>query len=125
MIISDSDFWGKCLAKIKKEISDENYSTWFVPIRLHSITKDKLILTVPNTFYKDCLLQNYHEIITSAVTLFAESSVEITLQLEANPSEPLQNKIMSPSLQHSDSNQEKLLLPQIIRLTLNIILKTL
>ena len=107
MIISDSDFWGKCLAKIKKEISDENYSTWFVPIRLHSITKDKLILTVPNTFYKDCLLQNYHEIITSAVTLFAESSVEITLQIEANPSEPLQKKIMSPSLQHSDSNQGK------------------
>ena len=107
VIISDHDFWEKCLAKIKKEISDENYSTWFVPIRLHSITKDKLILTVPNTFYKDCLLQNYHEIITSAVTLFAESSVEITLQIEANPSEPLQNKIMSPSLQHSDSNQEK------------------
>tara|TARA_Y100000758_G_scaffold132771_1_gene93946 strand:- start:420 stop:1862 length:1443 start_codon:yes stop_codon:yes gene_type:complete len=105
--ISDSDFWEKCLAKIKKEISDENYSTWFVPIRLHSKTKDELILTVPNTFYKDCLLQNYREIITSVVTFFAESSIQITLQIEANPSEPLQNKIMSPSLQHSDSNQEK------------------
>ena len=44
--ISDHDLWGKCLAKIKKEISDENYSTWFVPTRLHSITKDKLIKTV-------------------------------------------------------------------------------
>jgi len=105
--ISDLDFWEKCLAKIKKEISDENYSTWFVPIRLHSITKDELILTVPNTFYKDCLLQNYREIITSAVTFFAESSVEITLQIETKPSDPLQNKIMSPNLQHSDSNQEK------------------
>ena len=95
VIISDSDFWEKCLAKIKKEISDENYSTWFAPIRLHSKTKDELILTVPNTFYKDCLLQNYREIITSVVTFFAESSIQITLQIEANPSEPPQNKIIS------------------------------
>ena len=96
-----------CLAKIKKEISDENYSTWFVPIHLHSITKDKLILTVPNTFYKDCLLQNYHEIITSTVTFFAESSVEIILQIEANPSDPPQDKLFSPSL-NDNNNQERI-----------------
>ena len=108
MTISDHDFWEKCLAKIKKEISDENYSTWFTPIHLHSITKDELILTVPNTFYKDCLHQNYLDVIKSAVNFITGSSIKITYQVEFNPSDPLQDKLISPSLKDNDYNQERI-----------------
>ena len=107
MLISDPDLWEKCLTKIKKEISDENYSTWFTPTRLHSITKDELILTVPNTFYKDCLHQNYLDVIKSAVSFFTELSIKITFQIESNPSDPPQDKLILPSLSDNDNNQER------------------
>jgi chromosomal replication initiator protein len=99
--ISDPDLWEKCLGQIKKEISEQNYSTWFEPTRLHSITKDELILTVPNTFYKDCLQQNYIEIIESAITLFNKSKIKISFKPEPVKLNTPQNEIKNSGLQHT------------------------
>jgi chromosomal replication initiator protein len=83
--ISNPDFWEKCLGQIKKEISEESYSTWFEPTRLYSITEDELILTVPNNFYKDCLQQNYLEVIKSVLDSFNNPSIKISFKLESKP----------------------------------------
>ncbi|MBT3516123.1 MAG: chromosomal replication initiator protein DnaA, partial [Nitrospina sp.] len=63
MTTLDDNLWEKCRTKIRNEISEESYNTWFQPINFDSITETKLILSVPNTFYKDCLEQNYLDII--------------------------------------------------------------
>ena len=102
MLTSDPDFWEKCLAKIKKEISDENYSTWFIPIHFHSITKDELILTVPNTFYRDCIQQNYFEVIKSALHSFTKAPIKISLKLETDLLNSSPDKIKTPNLQPHD-----------------------
>jgi len=80
----DETIWNKCRARIKEKVSPENYSTWFEPVRLHSITEHELILTVPNTFYKDCLEQNYLDTMQSALDSCTQSTTKISLILEGN-----------------------------------------
>ena len=80
----DQNIWDKCRTKIKDQISTENYSTWFEPIRLHSITEHELILTVPNNFYKDCLEQNYLHMMQSALDSCTPSTIKIVFALEGS-----------------------------------------
>jgi len=82
----DDNLWEKCRTKIRNEISEESYNTWFQPINFDSITETKLILSVPNTFYKDCLEQNYLNIINSSLNSFTQSSIQTYFRLENNSS---------------------------------------
>ena len=82
----DDNLWEKCRTKIRNEISEESYNTWFQPINFDSITETKLILSVPNTFYKDCLEQNYLDIINSSLNSFTQSSIQTYFRLENNSS---------------------------------------
>ena len=108
----DDNIWNKCRAKIKDKISAENYSTWFEPLRLHSITAHELILTVPNTFYKDCLEQNYLGTMQSALDSCTQSTTKISFTLEDNtlnqqhePTDPQPNHDKKePSLSFSSSS---------------------
>ena len=86
MTTLDDNLWEKCRTKIRNEISEESYNTWFQPINFDSITETKLILSVPNTFYKDCLEQNYLDIINSSINSFAQSSIQTYFRLENNSS---------------------------------------
>ena len=105
MTISNPDFWEKCLSQIRTKISEESYSTWFEPTRLYSITKDELILTVPNNFYKDCLQQNYLEVIKSVLASFNNSSLKITFKPESKPLEFRQDDIKNPNPEHTYSQK--------------------
>ena len=86
MTTLDDNLWEKCRTKIRNEISEESYNTWFQPINFDSITETKLILSVPNTFYKDCLEQNYLDIINSSLNSFTQSSIQTHFRLENNSS---------------------------------------
>lgn len=86
MTTLDDNLWEKCRTKIRNEISEESYNTWFQPINFDSITETKLILSVPNTFYKDCLEQNYLDIINSSLNSFTQSSMQTHFRLENNSS---------------------------------------
>ncbi|MBT6663404.1 MAG: chromosomal replication initiator protein DnaA [Nitrospina sp.] len=86
MTTLDDNLWEKCRIKIRNEISEESYNTWFQPINFDSITETKLILSVPNTFYKDCLEQNYLDIINSSLNSFTQSSIQTYFRLENNSS---------------------------------------
>ena len=105
------NIWNKCRARIKEKVSSENYSTWFEPVRLHSITAHELILTVPNSFYKDCLEQNYLDMMQSALDSFTQPTIKISFTLEGNTlnqqhepaAPPPDHKQKEPSLSFSSS----------------------
>ncbi|SVC59599.1 uncharacterized protein METZ01_LOCUS312453, partial [marine metagenome] len=81
--IADNDLWKKCLAKIKEEIPDENFATWFTPISFRSLSENELVITVPNTFYRDCLQQNYIDVVQSAINSTTKSKIKVTFLLES------------------------------------------
>ena len=95
----DDNIWNKCRARIKEKVSSENYSTWFEPVRLHSITAHELILTVPNTFYKDCLEQNYLDMMQSTLDSFTQPTIKISFTLEGNTLNQ-QHEPAAPQLKH-------------------------
>ena len=106
MTTLDDNLWEKCRTKIRNEISEESYNTWFQHINFDSITETKLILSVPNTFYKDCLEQNYLDIINSSLNSFTQSSIQTYFRLENNSSNhPKQEtpKLKNEKKEHSIS----------------------
>ena len=93
----NDNIWKECNARIKEKISAENYSIWFEPMRLHAITQHELILTVPNTFYKDCLEQNYLDMMQSTLDSFIQPTIIVTFILEGNTLNQ-QDKPIAPQL---------------------------
>ena len=90
---SSKALWEKCLLKIKAVIPPESYSTWFSPIYPHSITEDRLIITVPNEFYKACLQENYHDIIKSILDSLTNESIKLNFMVEISSASNKKEKL--------------------------------
>jgi len=60
--------WTKAKDIIKKELdNDQTYNIWFNPIRFVSLSRDTMVLEVPNQFFKGWLLDRYMDLINSGV----------------------------------------------------------
>ncbi len=55
--------WKHFLDDIKKEVLPENYNTWFSPTYPQSLNDGVLGVIVPNDFFKQCLEENYRDLI--------------------------------------------------------------
>ena len=83
---SKEQLWSQCLLEIKKIIPPESFSTWFAPIYPHLITEDKVIIAVPNEFYKACLQENYYETIKSILNTLTNKTMLLEFQTETSSS---------------------------------------
>jgi len=51
--------WNKILSSIEKKVSKQTFETWFMPIACVEISGEKLVLEVPNRFFKEWLLEHH------------------------------------------------------------------
>ena len=58
-----NSIWNSFLDKIKPEISDLQYDTWFSETKLIEIKDDKAIILVPMTIHKKQIKENYNELV--------------------------------------------------------------
>ncbi len=58
--------WDSILENIQRQVRPEQFETWFRRTSLHSIDKDRLVIAVPNDFYRDWLRKYYREILEKA-----------------------------------------------------------
>ena len=63
------DILAQIKPKISKIISEESYKTWIEPIEFVEYVDNKCVLMVPNTFFKDWVIQHFESIL---VTLMRE-----------------------------------------------------
>jgi chromosomal replication initiator protein len=63
------DILAQIKPKITKIISEESYSTWIEPIEFVEYVDDRCVLMVPNTFFKDWVVQHFEPIL---ITLMKE-----------------------------------------------------
>jgi chromosomal replication initiator protein len=91
MSISKEILWEKCLSKIKLEIPAESYATWFIPTSAHSLSEETLFILVPNNFYKECLQQNYNELIKSSLNSLVSTPLNIAFKIA--PEKPEQKQV--------------------------------
>ena len=87
--------WKKCLSEIENLVPPESYATWFSPVYPYSLTKDRMIIAVPNEFYKSCLEENYYEIIKSTLLSLTNTPIQLEFQTEMPPAEKIDQLTIS------------------------------
>ncbi len=55
----EKSIWQKFLLRIEKKVKPQNFKIWFKPAQLHSLSKDKLVIRVPNDFSEKWLKGRY------------------------------------------------------------------
>lgn len=73
--------WKKCLEEIEKQVLPENYITWFSPT--YAISKDNgsFAIAVPNEFFKNCLKENYQDLIENTLETVAKHRLRVDFQV--------------------------------------------
>jgi chromosomal replication initiator protein len=69
--------WEKSIQIIKEKVSQQNFETWIRPIKIVSMEGSHINLSVPNKFFKDWLLENYHSIIKDAMAFLAGGDINV------------------------------------------------
>lgn len=90
--------WKKASEIIKNKISQQNYQTWIRPINISSISDSSIFLSVPNKFFKEWLIDNYTDIITSSLSEIIGAPVTVDYSVDHasfTQSEPVADGISS------------------------------
>ena len=64
------EIWNKCLSVIKDNVTEQIYTTWFVPIVPLSLSDNTLTIQVPSSFYMEYLEANYIDLLTMVIKHF-------------------------------------------------------
>jgi chromosomal replication initiator protein len=73
--------WEKSLQIIKEKVSQQNFETWIRPIKISSMEGNNITLNVPNKFFKDWLIENYHSVIKATLISLAGIDLKVDLQI--------------------------------------------
>ena len=67
MELTPVQVWNNCLDFIKDNIDEQNYKTWFTPIRPIKLKQSILTVEVPSKFFYEWLEENYISLIKTAI----------------------------------------------------------
>jgi chromosomal replication initiator protein len=65
--MSTQEIWTRCLKGIEGKINQQSYETWLKPVTLRLLSREEVVLEVPNHFFKDWILEHYTELILSTL----------------------------------------------------------
>ena len=57
------NIWEEVKEKIRAQVNDQSFLTWFAPTAQESYKNGSLVVNVPNKFFKDWLSENYKDIV--------------------------------------------------------------
>ncbi|MFM1914064.1 MAG: hypothetical protein RIR51_1917 [Bacteroidota bacterium] len=109
-----NSIWNTCLEVIRKEVSEQTYSTWFVPIKPLKFENQTITIQVPSRFFYEWLEENYVDVLRRAIDQsigrqgMLEYSLpvqEVEFEKEKKPQVPIANPGVKPVINHEiDSN---------------------
>ncbi|PIQ82478.1 MAG: chromosomal replication initiator protein DnaA [Candidatus Omnitrophica bacterium CG11_big_fil_rev_8_21_14_0_20_64_10] len=77
------DLWNQALDKIRRELPEQAYETWFLATRAVDLSDDTLAIEVPNPFVRDWIASHYTELIQQA--LFSSAGRPVRLEYRIAP----------------------------------------
>jgi len=77
------DVWDQVLLGVGKRVNQQCFDTWFRPIIYKGCDNAFLRLTVPNESFKQCLLENYSEVLQQAVGEAAGLDLKLNISVGA------------------------------------------
>jgi chromosomal replication initiator protein len=76
------NFWQQVLDTIKGQINVNSFETWIKPILCQSIDNKKLVLEVPNNFFRDWVAEHYVHTIKGALYKLTGEDFSVSLQVK-------------------------------------------
>lgn len=80
-----SVFWKEVLKQIREELSEQEFFMWFNNIHYQGSDEQKIILTVPSSFYKDQVRQRYQSFIEEKLLELSGNNIKLDLTVNKNP----------------------------------------
>ncbi len=62
-----SFIWGKTCELLARELSEQSFKTWFLPVRCLEVSSETITLGVPDSYYGQWLHDHYQDLIASSV----------------------------------------------------------
>jgi chromosomal replication initiator protein len=76
------NFWQQVLETIKGQINTNSFETWIKPIIFQSLDEKKLVLEVPNNFFRDWVAEHYVHTIKGALYKLTGEDFTVSLQVK-------------------------------------------
>jgi chromosomal replication initiator protein len=76
------DFWPQVLETIKGQVNINSFETWIKPIHCQSIDEKKLVLEVPNNFFRDWVAEHYVQTIKGVLYELTGKDYAVSLQVK-------------------------------------------
>jgi chromosomal replication initiator protein len=84
------DFWHNLLSAVQKHLSRQCYDTWFKPIAYQGREGGVLRLAVPTEFFRNCLLENYSDLLLRVAAEITKAPLTLQISVEGgSASEPV------------------------------------
>lgn len=58
-------FWDRLLKGIEERVNVQSFTTWFKPLVLKELSKDTLVISVPQPYFSSWLEEHYLPLITT------------------------------------------------------------
>jgi chromosomal replication initiator protein len=75
--MNNNELWQSVLAQIQLNISQANFETWFKNTKIISQKRDKIVISVPNSFVKEWLENKYNKTIFKIIYQFNQNIKKI------------------------------------------------
>jgi chromosomal replication initiator protein len=80
----DANLWEQILARVAGKVNRHSFYTWFKPTSFVSEDGGSLVISVPNTLFKDWLTKHYSGVISEAVREVRNSSLSVNFVADAS-----------------------------------------
>ena len=97
--------WKETYNIIKENVSEQNFETWIKPLRILSIDEQDARLAVPNRFFRDWLMDNYHSVIADSLRAATGRSYRIDFVITHEKRQP--ESVAASSSIEKDNRQQK------------------
>ncbi len=105
--MTKEELWESVLAQLQFQVSKANFATWLKNTKITQMTKESILVAVPNTFSREWLSKKYHHLIFSVLKEVAPKikKVEYVIQKDPSSSTPPSKK-SSPLPPPPEAQQE-------------------
>ncbi|MDL2239047.1 chromosomal replication initiator protein DnaA [Bacteroidales bacterium OttesenSCG-928-K03] len=104
--------WNNCLAIIKDNINEENFETWFKPIKAVKLENNVLTIQVPSSFYYEWLEEHYIDILRRVVKreLGNDGRLEYNILVDSG-ADKNKSSINLPATSKKETNNPSIYMP--------------
>jgi len=99
--------WSEIQEAIRAKIGEVAFDTWFGPIKSRAVKPDKIVIQVPDSFFKNWFIEHYFELIKTL--LKNRTNQEVNIEFEINPdiikkNEKSKLQVFESKLKQQDEN---------------------